>query len=132
MTVASPRNTVQRREIIETLDGVRGFISAQELHGLIVRRGGRIALATVYAQLRKLVDAGEIDVVMTDRGENLFRRCDVDVHHHHLACRACGATVDVDTPELERWTTQLASRHGYSELRHVLELNGLCPACQSR
>ncbi len=130
--MASTRNTVQRREIIETLEGVRGFISAQELHGLIVRRGGRIALATVYAQLRKLVDSGEIDVVMTDRGESLFRRCDVDVHHHHLACRLCGATVDVDTPELERWTAQLASRHGYSELRHVLELNGLCPTCQSR
>ena len=128
--MASTRNTVQRREITETLGGVRGFISAQELHGLIVRHGGRIALATVYAQLRKLVDSGEIDVVMTDRGESLFRRCDVDAHHHHLACRNCGATVDVDAPELERWSAQLASRHGYSDVRHVLELNGLCPACQ--
>ncbi len=130
--MASTRNTVHRREIIETLAGVQGFISAQELHGLILRRGKRIALATVYAQLRKLVDSGDIDAVMTDRGENLFRRCDVDVHHHHLSCRVCGATVDVDTPELEQWTTQLAARHGYSELRHVVELNGLCPSCQSR
>jgi Fur family ferric uptake transcriptional regulator len=130
--VVITRNTVQRREVISVLDGVQGFVSAQELHGLIAREGRQIALATVYTQLKKLVESGEVDVVMTDRGESLYRRCHVDEHHHHLACRECGATVDVDAPELEKWAHEIGERHGFRDLRHVLELNGVCPACQSR
>jgi len=129
--VTVTRNTAQRREVIRFLGRVQGFISAQELHGLIVRDGGRIALATVYTQLKKLVESGEVDVVMTERGESLFRRCVVDAHHHHLACRGCGAIVEVDTPELESWSRDIAARYGYRDLHHVLELNGICRECQT-
>ena len=129
--MTSPRNTIQRREVIGALGRVQGFVSAQELHATIIRDGGRIALATVYTQLKRLVDGGEVDAVMTDRGESLFRRCDVNAHHHHLACRNCGAIVEVDTPEIEQWSERLAERYGYRDLRHVLELNGLCASCPS-
>jgi Fur family ferric uptake transcriptional regulator len=130
--VTITRNTAQRREVISVLGGVQGFISAQELHGLIAREGQQIALATVYTQLKKLVESGEVDVVMTDRGESLYRRCQVDVHHHHLACRNCGATVEVDAPELEQWAHDIGDRHHFRDVRHVLELNGLCRSCQSK
>ena len=111
------------------LSRVQGFVSAQDLHAVIERDGTRISLATVYAQLKKLAASGEVDVVMTDRGESLYRRCVVDAHHHHLACRDCGATVEVDAPELERWAHQIGEEFGYRDLRHVLELNGICPTC---
>jgi Fur family ferric uptake transcriptional regulator len=130
--VASTRNTAQRREVIGVLSRVQGFLSAQDLHGLIVRDGGRISLATVYTQLKRLAADGDVDVVMTDRGESLFRRCVVDQHHHHLACRTCGATVEVDAPELEQWSQAIAAEHGYHDLHHVLELNGICPSCRAR
>ncbi|MHB1209646.1 MAG: Fur family transcriptional regulator [Acidimicrobiales bacterium] len=129
--MTSTRNTAQRREVIESLARVTGFVSAQDLHGLIVKNGGQIALATVYTQLKRLVESGDVDVVMTDRGESLYRRCVVDAHHHHLACRICGAIVEVDTPELEDWTNAIAERFGYRDLRHVLELSGICAQCQT-
>ena len=129
--MGNPRNTAQRREVIATLGRVQGFLSAQELHALIVRSGGRISLATVYTQLKRLADEHEVDVIMTNRGESLFRRCVVESHHHHLACSVCGAIVEVDTPELETWSRDIAARYGYRDLRHVLELSGVCPACQS-
>jgi Fur family ferric uptake transcriptional regulator len=40
--------------------------------------------------------------------------------------------VEVDAPELEKWAHAIGERHGFTDLRHVLELNGVCPACQSR
>jgi Fur family ferric uptake transcriptional regulator len=129
--MTSTRNTAQRREVIGVLSRVQGFVGAQDLHGLIVKGGGQIALATVYTQLKRLVESGDVDVVMTDRGETLYRRCVVDVHHHHLACRSCGATVEIDTPELETWAHDIGERFSYSDLRHVLELNGICAACRS-
>ena len=126
-----PRNTHQRRQVIRALERVQGFVSAQDLHGIIGRDGGEVALATVYSQLKKLSDARLVDVVMTDRGEALYRRCVDDSHHHHLACRTCGATIEVDAPELERWARDIGERFAYADLRHVLELNGTCPSCQS-
>ena len=130
--MATTRNTTQRREVLRALGRVQGFVSAQDLHDLIVDDGGEVALATVYSQLKKLSDGHVVDVVMTDRGEALYRRCVDDSHHHHLACRTCGATVEVDAPELERWAHDIAERFGYADLHHVLELNGTCPSCQSR
>ncbi len=129
--MTSTRNTAQRREVIGVLGRIRGFVSAQDLHGLIVKNGGQIALATVYTQLKRLVESGDVDVVMTDRGESLYRRCVVDAHHHHLACRVCGAIVEVDTPELENWAKAIAEKFDYRDVRHVLELSGICPRCQT-
>lgn len=128
--MANTRNTAQRREVIGVLGRVQGFVSAQDLHELIIKDGGQISLATVYTQLRKLVESKDVDIVMTDRGESLYRRCVVDVHHHHLACRNCGATVEVDAPQLEKWASEIATKNGFQELRHVIELNGICQKCQ--
>jgi Fur family transcriptional regulator, ferric uptake regulator len=128
--MANTRNTAQRREVIGVLGRVQGFVSAQDLHELIIKDGGQISLATVYTQLRKLVDSKDVDIVMTDRGESLYRRCVVDVHHHHLACRNCGATIEVDAPQLEKWAGEIASKNGFKDLRHVIELNGICQKCQ--
>jgi Fur family transcriptional regulator, ferric uptake regulator len=128
--MANTRNTAQRREVIGVLGRVQGFVSAQDLHELIIKDGGQISLATVYTQLRKLVESKDVDIVMTDRGESLYRRCVVDVHHHHLACRNCGATVEVDAPQLEKWASEIASKNGFKDLRHVIELNGICQKCQ--
>lgn len=129
--MSASRNTVQRREVIGVLSQVPGFVSAQELHTLIERDGGHIALATVYTQLKKLVQNGDVDVVMTDRGESLYRRCVVESHHHHLSCRLCGATVEVDAPELEKWSHDIGERFGFRELHHVVEFNGICASCHS-
>jgi len=129
--VSASRNTVQRREVIGVLSQVQGFVSAQELHSLIGRDGGHIALATVYTQLKKLLQDGAVDVVMTDRGESLYRRCVVESHHHHLSCRRCGATVEVDAPELETWAHDIGERFGFREIRHVVEFNGICASCHS-
>ena len=128
--MANTRNTAQRREVIGVLGRVQGFVSAQDLHELIIKDGGQISLATVYTQLRKLVESKDVDIVMTDRGESLYRRCVVDVHHHHLACRNCGATVEVDAPQLEKWASEIANKNGFKDLRHVIELNGICQKCQ--
>ena len=129
--VTTSRNTAQRREVIGVLGQVQGFVSAQDLHSLIEREGGHIALATVYTQLKKLVSNGDVDVVMTDRGESLYRRCVVDAHHHHLSCRHCGATVEVNTPDLETWANEIGNQFGYVDLRHVVEFSGLCGQCRT-
>ena len=70
---------------------------------LLGRRGETVGLATVYRTLQRLAEAGEVDMLRTEDGEAIYRRCS-DTHHHHLVCRSCGATVEVEGPAVERWT----------------------------
>ena len=70
-----------------------------------------VGLATVYRTLQRLADAGEVDMLRTEDGEAIYRRCS-DTHHHHLVCRVCGATVEVEGPAVERWTRAIAASTG--------------------
>jgi Fur family ferric uptake transcriptional regulator len=123
-----PRNTRQRTAVAEALDSVDDFRSAQELHDLLRHRGHKVGLTTVYRTLQTLADAGEVDVLQSSDREAMYRRCS-DGHHHHLVCRQCGATVEVDGPAVERWASTVADRHGFVDIDHTLEILGTCPAC---
>jgi Fur family transcriptional regulator, ferric uptake regulator len=123
------RGTRQKRAVATLLDETGEFTSAQELHARLRAAGEQIGLATVYSQLRGLAGAGEIDSVRSDSGETLYRRCGTAVHHHHLVCRRCGHTVELDAPELESLARRLGEEHGFSELDHVVEITGVCSQC---
>ena len=80
------RPTRQRRAVIEAMGSFDDFRSAQEIHDLLGQRGDPVGLATVYRTLQRLADAGEVDLLRTEGGETIYRRCS-DSHHHHLVCR---------------------------------------------
>lgn len=128
-TRPATRSTWQRRAVFAELDSSEEFRSAQEIHEALSRSGDRVGLATVYRTLQSLVDSGEADTVQSDGGETVYRRCS-STHHHHLVCRRCGATVEIEGPTVERWAAQVAAEHGYAEVSHTLELFGLCRDCQ--
>ena len=122
------RPTRQRLAVLDALESFDDFRSAQEIHELLGDRGAGVGLATVYRTLQLLADHGEVDVMRTEDGEAIYRRCS-DTHHHHLVCRTCGATVEVEGPAVERWTSAIAAEHGFSEISHNLEIFGTCPRC---
>jgi Fur family ferric uptake transcriptional regulator len=125
------RPTRQRRAVVDALASVDDFRSAQEIHELLGRRGDPVGLATVYRTLQRLAEAGDVDVLRTEDGEAIYRRCS-DTHHHHLVCRTCGRTVEVEGPAVERWTRAIAAEHGYDDVSHTLEIVGTCRDCLSR
>jgi Fur family transcriptional regulator, ferric uptake regulator len=128
---AAPRGraTRQKRAVAALLDETPTFTSAQELHARLKAAGERVGLATVYTQLRSLAASGVIDSVRGDSGETLYRRCGSARHHHHLVCRRCGRTVELDAPGLEMLARRLGEEQGFSDLDHVVEITGVCPDC---
>lgn len=122
------RDTKQRRALREHLAMTEAFTSAQQVYDDLRAAGDRVGLATVYRTLQAMAEAGEVDTLRTDEGEILFRKCGPR-HHHHLVCRSCGLTVEIDGPSVERWASKAADDNGFSEVTHVVELFGLCPAC---
>lgn len=124
------RTTRQRRAVALILADLDSFASAQEIHDTLKRRGESIGLSTVYRNLQSLAESGEVDALRNDDGEVLYRRCSSG-HHHHLVCRGCGTTVEVEGPTVEKWADRTASEHGFVDISHTLEIFGTCADCAS-
>ena len=129
---SAERSTRQKRALAGLLEEIDAFHTAQDLHQLLKARGERVGLTTVYNQLRVLADAGQVDVLRSETGEALYRRCHTDAHHHHLVCRRCGRTIEVAGPNIEAWATEVAKQANYSDVAHVIEIVGTCARCRSR
>ncbi|PZR53680.1 transcriptional repressor [Xylanimonas oleitrophica] len=127
---APVRMTRQRAAVADALEGTDEFRSAQQLHETLRTRGDAVGLATVYRTLQALVDGGEVDVLRTEDGESLYRRCARREHHHHLVCRRCGRTVEIDGPTVEAWAAMVGAEHGFGEIEHTVELWGTCRDCR--
>lgn len=128
--MSAPRMTRQRAAVVDALDGLEDFRSAQQLHEELRARGDSVGLATVYRTLQALADAREVDVLRKDDGESLYRRCARREHHHHLVCRVCGRTVEIDGPTVESWAAAVGATHGFDDIDHTVELWGTCAGCR--
>jgi Fur family ferric uptake transcriptional regulator len=122
------RSTKQRKAVAEVLATISKFSSAQEVHSLLISRGEKVGLATVYRTLQALAETGAIDVLRND-GEALYRACSND-HHHHLVCTGCNKTTEISAPEVEIWTEKIAREQGYLISGHTIEVFGLCKNCR--
>ncbi|MGC5173119.1 Fur family transcriptional regulator [Micromonospora sp. DT81.3] len=122
------RNTWQRERVRDALADARGFVSAQNLHASL-REDTGIGLATVYRTLSGLAAAGEADSLQSPDGQALYRACVSPGHHHHLICRSCGLTVEIEASEVEAWARRTAAQHGFTDAEHVVDIFGLCAAC---
>ena len=121
---SGPRPTKQRLAVLEALASVDDFRSAQEVHEILSSSGSSVGLATVYRTLQLYAEQGDDDVLRREDGEAIYRRCS-ETHHHHLVCRSCGATVEVEGPAVERWTKTMAEDNGFTDVSHTLEILSL-------
>ena len=52
------------------------------------------------------------------------------MHHHHLTCRNCGRSVEVEGRAVEQWAEKVAAEAGFTDVGHTVELFGLAPSAQ--
>jgi Fur family transcriptional regulator, ferric uptake regulator len=123
------RVTRQRLAVGALMHDLDDFRSAQQIHALLQARGDEIGLATVYRTLSAMAESGEFDVLRTEGGESLYRRCERDAHHHHIVCRSCGRTVEVQGPDIEAFVAAVAAQNGFVDVTHTVEMFGTCQSC---
>lgn len=126
------RKTKQRDAIMAIMADETDFRSAQQVHTALMVAGQTVGLATVYRNLQALTEAGELDSLRSEDGETLYRRCAKRRHHHHLVCRNCGYTVDIQDDQLEQWIGKIARRYRFSDIEHMADVFGLCESCESK
>ncbi len=116
------RGTRQAEAVTAVLDRLPGFSSAQQIHAELRERGEPVGLTTVCRHLPVLTESGP----RTRSGTRAGRSC---TDAHHLTCRNCGRSVEVEGNAVERWADEAARQAGFSEVGHTVELFGLCPDC---
>ncbi len=122
------RETAQKAAVRAALQRSDSFVSAQDLHAALHEEGISLGLATVYRRLNELAENGEADVLQAESNTQLYRFCG-DTHHHHLYCVNCGRTIEVEAP-IEDWVETVAAEHGFTRVRHVVDIFGLCADCR--
>ena len=122
------RNTRQRGELLALLASVDEFLTAQEIHALLLERGSGVGLATVYRNLAMLVEQRDIDTTASPTGELRYRSCS-KTHHHHITCERCGHTVEIELADIESICASAANRHGFTSVQHTVEIIGICKHC---
>ena len=120
------RYTSGRRKLVEVLVGAGRPLTAAE-----VLTESDLAQSSAYRNLAVLEACG---VVHRVAGSDEFARFELaedltDHHHHHLICRRCGLTVAIAADDVEQWAQRVASDHGFTDARHVVDVFGLCSTC---
>ncbi|MDP9126182.1 MAG: transcriptional repressor [Pseudomonadota bacterium] len=120
------RATRQNTAIREAIEAAGRPLSPTEVLAEARRHVAALGLATVYRNLRALVDEGAIQVV-TLPGEVPRYEVAQRGHHHHFRCDACQRVFDV-----HQCPGDLAglAPPGFAVSRHEITLYGLCSDCR--
>ena len=87
------RGSLQREVIYETLKGTAAHPDVDAILAMIKDKLPGIGVATVYRNLRALVDEGRVVTLETSLGSIHY---DADVSDHaHFVCRHCGRISDL-------------------------------------
>ena len=104
-----------------------GHATAEAVFRDVERRMPGVSLPTVYATLELLESLGLVRRVATERGAVVYDPRTDD--HHHLACRRCGAMVDVEAPVALPELLTAARATGFVPDRTDVVIRGLCADC---
>lgn len=119
------RNTKQREAIKDVFCGSDRPLTIAELHERAARSVPNLGVATVYRNVKALLDSGWLEVVEMP-GEAPRYEPGGEDHHHHFRCTNCERVYN-----LEGCLGQMESLlpKGFKMESHDLTLTGRCDSC---
>ncbi len=127
---AGCRITAPRRAVAHVLQETATPLAPQE----ILERGRKLyrklGLVTVYRTVSLLEDLNLVRRVHQEGGCHGYMPASPG-HRHILVCRRCGGAVEFSGEDnLGALMERVEAETGYQVSGHLLQLFGLCPACQ--
>lgn len=123
------RLTPQRLEILRILAASREHPSVEQVFEDVRKRFPTTSLATVYRNILKLKELGQVLELGFAEGGNRYDG-NRPFSHPHMVCVKCRQIMDPDVENLEDLTARLAQATGFKIINHRLDFFGICPRCQ--
>ena len=122
------RNTIQRTLVLDMVNKLKCHATADEIYDAIAQEHPNISRGTVYRNLNRLSEMGEIRKMEIPGGADRFdHRC----HDHcHVRCEKCGRVFDVDMDYVTGLEKNIRDAHGFDFTGYDILFKGICPACQ--
>jgi len=109
---------------------ILGLKQALTINQIVLKASPKIDRATVYRNIKLFERLGIVQRIQIGFKYRLELSDRYLNHHHHLTCRSCQQTVDLNEDKiLEERLSQLTTSAGWQMDSHHLEIQGLCPAC---
>lgn len=121
--------TAQRLAVLRAVTS-RPHGTADDIEDHVRAEIGSISRQAVYDALGMLTDKGLIRRIQPARSPARYEDR-VDDNHHHLVCRTCGLTVDVDCAVAAHPCLQPTDGHGFAIDEAEVVFWGRCPACRA-
>ena len=121
--------TAQRLAVLRAV-ATRPHGTADDIEELVRAEIGAISRQAVYDALGTLTENGLIRRIQPARSAARYEDR-VDDNHHHLVCRTCGRTVDVDCAVGSRPCLEAGDDHGFAIDEAEVIYWGYCPDCQT-
>lgn len=116
--------TRQRRLILDILLASSEHLSAEEIYRRARERASDIALGTVYRNLGRMVEDGEIRRIELCGAPDRYDRNTIP--HDHVICVRCGKVYDAPFQNLQE---TLQAQFSGKILSYQLNVFSLCGAC---
>ena len=125
------RMTPQRLMIVSAIENSENHICAEDIYTQVVAKYPNVNVSTVYRTLDLLEQLGLVTKTEMGIGRVMYHPIEKG-HHHHLICRECGKTIDLDDSTLSPLRESLLRDYQFSaELTH-LGILGLCAVCKQK
>lgn len=127
---AGLRVTAARTAVLDVLDRSTDHPSVDEVIRRVRRDGVSISTQAAYDVCQALHHAG-LARRIDPAGSPARYESRVGDNHHHLVCRSCGVTADVDCAIGVAPCLEPASLQGFAINEAEVTYWGVCPACQT-
>ena len=124
----SRRNTIQCSLVLEAVRRLRCHATAEEIYQEIVKEHPHISRGTVYRNLQRLCETGEIRKREIPGEPDRFDHLCTD--HYHVRCIRCGHVFDVDMEYMTGLEKSVRDTHGFILTGHDIVFQGICPDCR--
>lgn len=125
------RLTDLRRQVLELIWAGHTPLGAYDLLDKLKTKRGKAAPPTVYRALDFLLNHGLIHRI---ESLNAYVGCTAPELPHggqFLICRICGATAELNDLRIDTAISERAEAAGFSVENRTIEVDGICPNCNS-
>ncbi|WP_051494795.1 Fur family transcriptional regulator [Nocardia nova] len=122
---------MRTRIVLDILESDDRFWTRQQLYDELRATGVPIASSTVYRILHKLDEMRQVETMLSEDGEMLYRLGKPEGHHHNLVCRRCGYAERFTLGAIDRHAHHLGHRFEYTDIECRFDIYGMCHTCRN-